>query len=389
MNEDIRFGRIAGVAVGASWSLLVVIALITWTIAVGVLPGGEVEYPAPVYWAVGAVTAVAFLASLLAHEMAHALVARSHGIPVEGITLWMFGGVSRLGHDVPDARTELRMAVIGPLTSLGIGVGAAAVAVALAAANAPQVGVDAVVWLAFMNVALAVFNMLPAFPLDGGRVLRAALWLRTGDLRRATTVASGAGVAFGYGLIGLGAASLVGGAGISGMWLLLLGWIVLEAARAERAGLELRLLLGDARVADVMTPDPVTVPSGLTVDELVHDYVARYRCSAFPVVRDGRMPVGLVTLSGVRDVPETARATTLVDDVTRPIARVLTARPDERVTDLVQRFTPGSGGRALVLDSGGAVVGILTSSDVERALTVAQAQRPGRATPSPVVPGAA
>ena len=230
--------------------------------------------------------------------------------------------------------------------------------------------------------------MLPALPLDGGRVLRAALWLRTGDLRRATTVASGAGVAFGYGLIGLGAASSLGAWASAGCGCCSSGGSCSRRARAERAGLELRLLLGDVWVADVMTLDRVTVPSGLTVDELVHDYVARYRCSAFPVVRDARMPVGLVTLSGVRDVPETARATTLVDDVTRPIARVLMACPDERVTDLVQRFTPAAGvgpGARRRWRRG-------RDPHVERRRAGAD-RRPGaatgRATPSPVVPGAA
>lgn len=383
MNEDIRFGRIAGIAVGASWSLLVVIMLITWTVAVGVLPEGEVDYPTGVYWVVAAVTAVAFLASLLAHEMAHAVVARSLGMPVEGITLWMFGGVSRLGGDAPDARSELRMAVVGPLTSLALGIVMIVLAVALAAVDAPWIAVDAIAWLGVMNVALAVFNMLPAFPLDGGRVLRAALWMRSGDKRRATRVASGAGVAFGYGLMALGAVSFVGGMGVGGVWLLFLGWIVLEAARAELAGFEMRMLLGDTRVAEVMTPDPVTVPTGLTVDALAHDYVARHRCSAFPVVRGDGAPVGLVSLSGVREVPEAARSTTVVDDVARPIAQVVTARPDERVVDVMGRFTPGTGRRALVLDDQGHTVGIVTSSDIERALAVAHAARPEAAEVPP------
>jgi Zn-dependent protease len=377
MNEDIRFGRIAGISVGASWSLIVIVGLITWTVAEGVLPGGDADYPVAVYWAVGAAVAVAFLASLLAHELAHALVARSRGMPVEGITLWMFGGVSRLGGDAPDARTELRMAAVGPLTSVGIGVGFGAVAVALAAADAPGIAVDALAWLGFINVALAVFNMLPAFPLDGGRVLRAGLWMRTGDVLQATRTASGAGVAFGYGLMALGVVSFLAGVAVSGLWLLFLGWIVLEAARSELASLEIRLRLGDLRVADVMTPDPVTVPAGVTVDALVHDYVARHRCSAFPVVGAGGVPTGLATLSGIREVPEAARGTMLVDDLARPMDRVVTARPDDRVVDLIRRFAPGRGGRALVLDDAGAVAGIVTASDVERALTVTEAQPPG------------
>ncbi|HEX6423651.1 MAG TPA: site-2 protease family protein [Acidimicrobiales bacterium] len=386
MEEDIRFGRIAGIAVGASWSLIVVVLLITWTVAVGVLPAGDVDYPAGVYWAVAAVTALVFLASLLAHEMAHALVAKAQGMPVEGITLWMFGGVSKLGGDAPDARSELRMAIVGPLTSLVIGIVLLVAAVAADAAGGPEVAALAIGWLGIMNVALAIFNMLPAYPLDGGRVLRSVLWLRSGDQRRATIVASQAGVAFGYGLMALGAVGFIGGMGIGGIWLVFLGWIVLEAARAERTGFELRTLLRTTRVADVMTRNPVTVPTGLSVDDLVHDYVAQHRCSSFPVVRPDGAPVGLVTLSGVRDVDDRVRATTQVDAVARPIDEIVTAHPDDRVIDVLPRFTARTGRRALVTDAAGVLVGILSASDVDRALAVAEARAPAAPVPPPPPP---
>ncbi|HEX6421600.1 MAG TPA: site-2 protease family protein, partial [Acidimicrobiales bacterium] len=374
MEEDFRFGRIAGIAVGASWSLIVVVLLITWTVAVGVLPAGDVDYPTAVYWAVAGVTAVVFLASLLAHEMAHALVARAQGMPVEGITLWMFGGVSKLGGESRDARSELRMAIVGPLTSLVIGIVLLVAAIAGDAAGVPEVAVIAVGWLGIMNVALAVFNMLPAYPLDGGRVLRSVLWRRSGDQRRATVVASQAGVAFGYGLMALGAVGFIGGMGVGGIWLVFLGWIVLEAARAERAGFELRSLLRTTRVADIMTRNPVTVPTGLPVDALVHDYVARHRCSAFPIVRGDGSPAGLVTLSGVRDVPEADRTATTVDEVARGLDDLVVAQPDERVVDVLGRFSARAGRRALVTDERGVLVGILTSSDVDRALAMAEAR---------------
>lgn len=388
MREDIRFGRIAGITVGANWSLVLVVALITWIVATGVLPAGEVDHPAVVYWAVAAGTAVAFLASLLAHEMAHALVARSRGMPVDGITLWMFGGVSRLRGDAPDARSELRMAAAGPLTSLAIGVAAVGAAAVLVSVGAPWVAVDAVAWLGVMNVALAVFNMLPAFPLDGGRVLRAALWLRRGDERRATEVASQAGVVFAYLLMALGVAGFVAGTGISGIWMVFLGWVLLGAARAERAHFELRFRLGDARVSEVMTAHPDTVPAGLTVDGLVRGQLAQHRHSAFPVVRPDGSPAGLVTLDRVGALASASRATTPVGRIARPVAEVVTTRPDEPVVELVERFQPGSGRRALVIDEDGRLVGIVTSSDVERALAVgrSQARRTARRRPTAPVP---
>lgn len=390
MDEDVRLGQIAGIRIGASWSLLVIVALITWTIAAGVLPEGEVDYPVAVYWAVALVTAAAFLVSLLAHEMAHALVARAQGMPVEGITLWMFGGVSRLRGEAPDARSELRMAVVGPLTSLVIGVALIGAMVGAAALDGPEVAVTALAWLGMMNVALAIFNMLPAYPLDGGRVLRAVLWMRRGDQARATAIAARSGVAFGYGLMALGAVGFLAGLGAGGIWLVFVGWIVLNAARAERAQFEMHRLLRGVRVRDVMTPRPVTAPSGLTVDDLVHDYVARHRCSAFPLVDEAGSPVGLVTLSRVRHVPDEARATTLVDEVAVPMDGVVTVGPDDEVDEVVERFAPGTGRRALVVDPNGTLVGIVTASDVERALEragVAPARRPRQsAGPLPPVP---
>lgn len=370
MGADIRLGRIAGVDVAASWSLLVILGLITWTLGAGVLPVAAPGTPAAAVWATAAVTAVAFFACLLAHELAHAVVARSAGMRVDGITLWMFGGVSRLAGDAPDARTEQRVAVAGPLTSAGLGVGLIAIAALADVVRAPDVIVAATAWLGFMNGLLALFNLLPAYPLDGGRVLRAIVWRRTGDRRRATVIAATTGVAFGYVLVALGAFMALSGAGLSGVWLALLGWIVLNAARAEEAGVELRSLLGDARVEDVMTRDPVTVPPDLTVETLIRYYIGQYRGSAFPVVARDGAPVGLVTLGQLREVPGHVRAVTTVAQVATPLGRLVTTRPDEPMGELLARLTPGTGRRALVLDRGG-LVGIVTATDIERALELA------------------
>lgn len=367
VDENLRLGRIAGVRVGASWSLLAILGLITWILGAEVLPEAAPDAPDAAAWAVALVTAVAFLACLLAHELAHALVARAHGIEVDGITLWMFGGMSRLKGEAPDARTEQRMAVAGPLTSLGLGAALTAFAVLLALTRVPEVVVAAVSWLGLMNGLLAVFNLLPAYPLDGGRVLRATIWRRTGDLRRATAAAAAVGIRFGYVLMALGALAALAGAGLGGVWLALLGWIVLNAARAERAGFEVRELLRGIHVRDVMSAEPVTVPADLTVEALIRQYVALYRCSAFPVVGPDGSPVGLVTLSRLREVPADVRDSLTAAQLATPVDRVVVARPDDLVVDLLARFTVGTGRRALVMDDG-TLVGIVTASDIERTL---------------------
>lgn len=371
MGPHLRLGRVAGIEVGASWSLLAILALVTWALAGNVLAGAAPGAPAAARWLTAVVTAVAFLVGLLAHELAHAVVARAHGMEVEGITLWMFGGVSRLGGEPPSPRTELRMAAAGPLASLAIGVGAAAVAGVAALARLPDLVVAALAWLALVNVVLAVFNLLPAYPLDGGRVLRSVIWRRTGDLTRATGVAARIGVHVGYALIAVGVWLVLLGVGVSGAWTAAIGWVVLVEARSEQVGAELRGLLRDLRVADVMTPEPVAVAADVTVDELVRHHVPLYRCSTYPVVDPDGTPTGVVTLRALGEVPAAARAATPVGHVATPIDRVATARPDEPLVDLLTRLGAGRGRCALVVERGG-LVGIVTATDIDRAIEVAR-----------------
>ena len=370
MGEDIRLGRIAGVTVSASWSLLVILGLLAWSLGAAVLPEAAPETGPWTYWPVAVVTAVAFLACLLAHELAHALVARRRDVEVEGITLWMFGGMSRLRGEAHDARAERQVALAGPVASAALGIGFGALGLLLDTVRAPEVLVAATSWLGLMNVVLALFNLLPAYPLDGGRVLRAVVWDRTGDLGRATAVAASYGQQIGFALIVLGVFLVVAGAAASGIWLALLGWIIRDAARAEATGFELRHMLHGVTVADVMTPDPVTAPADITVEELIRRYLVPYRCSAFPVTDGHGSPVGLVTLSRIRDVPPDARATTRLDQVAVPLDEVVTAQPGDLLLDLLARFTPGRGRRALVVE-GGELVGIVTARDIDRTIEVA------------------
>ncbi len=382
MVREVRLGRVAGIELGASWSLLAIVGLITWTLGGVVLPAAAPDAPAVACWVLGIVGAIAFFACLVAHEVAHSLVARANGMRVEGITLWMFGGMSRLSAEPPDAATEQRMALAGPLASLTLGVVFVGLAVALSAAGLPEVLVAVASWLGTMNLLLAVFNMLPAFPLDGGRVLRATVWRRTGDLRRATSVAASWGVAVGHGLVAVGVLLALYGLVVSGVWLALIGWIVLSAARTEQARAALHGGLAGVRVDDVMTPDPVTVAADLSVEDLVRHYVTLYRCSAFPLVGPGGGVAGLVTLSRLRDVPPDRRAATRVGDVAVPLADVVTARPEEALVSLVGRLTPASGRRALVLDARGTLVGIVTARDLDRAFEVADVGGPRALTRS-------
>jgi Zn-dependent protease/CBS domain-containing protein len=378
MNDSIHLGRLAGIRVGAHWSLLVVFALITWSVATGLLPVEVPGQPAAAYWTVAVITAVLFFASLLAHEMGHALLARSLGIEIEGITLWLFGGVARFRADASGPGAELRIAAIGPGVSIGLAVVFLAVALALRSVGAPALVVAAASWLGVVNASLGIFNLLPAFPLDGGRVLRALLWMRSGQLRRATVTAARAGGVLAYLMIGLGIVSFFAGDVLNGVWLAFLGWFLLVAARAEAEGSLARDALAGVRVADVMTPDPFVVPGEITVEELVRRYLMAHRHSSFPISGPDGEPEGLVTLDVLRRVPADRRATTRLTDVAHPLSDVVTASPAEPFSELVKRLGSGPGARALVFD-GGRLVGIVSPTDVARALAIADL----RAAPAP------
>ncbi|MGQ0432163.1 MAG: site-2 protease family protein [Microthrixaceae bacterium] len=375
MEQSFRIGRVAGIEVGANWSVGVIFWLITWTLAEGVLPTESPGHAATTYWALATIGGVAFFGCLLAHELAHALVAQRSGMPVEGITLWLFGGVSRLGGDAPDPLTELRVALVGPGTSFGLG--AAFGVVTWATGPFDDLVSSTAAWLSTVNIVLGVFNLVPAFPLDGGRVLQAVLWQRTGDRQRATLTAATAGRGFGYVLIAIGLLGATSGGGIGGVWLIFLGWFLLLAARAEGAAATVRSLLDGVRVREVMSPHPVCVSADLSVDDLLHDYLLRERHSTYPVLGMDGEPLGLVSLAGVRTVAADRRATTRVGSILMSIAEVPIVTPDDLIVDALARVGDAAGGRALVIGSG-RVVGILTAADVQRALQLAELMNTGR-----------
>ena len=366
MEESLRLGTIAGVRVGINWSVLAIFVLLAFGLASGQLPAQFPDAGTAAYVAGGVIAAVVFLLSLLTHEVSHAVVARRNGLQVDGITLWLFGGVARLSGEADSPGAELRIAGIGPLVSLVLAGVFFGLTVAVDAAVG-GVAVGVLEWLAAINLALAVFNLVPAAPLDGGRILRAFLWRRRGDKLSAAVTSARAGKAFGFVLIGLGLLQLVLAAGFGGLWLVFIGWFLINAANAEEQFARVRGALGDVRVGDVMTSDPTVVPTGLSVADALDEYVLRNRYSAFPVTADGGRPTGLVTLNRIKAVPPDARAGTAVGDIACPLNDVPTAGPDEPLAELLPRMSGCADGRALVL-SDGRLVGIVSPTDVARTL---------------------
>lgn len=380
MERDVRLGRIAGIEVGLNWSLLVVFWLIAWSLASGVFPELYPGQEATAYWIAAVVAAVVFFGSLLAHELGHALLARRKGVTVDGITLWLFGGVARLRGETMDPGAELRITAIGPGISLAAAVLFALIAFGLLALDAPELVVGVPVWLAIINASLAVFNLLPAFPLDGGRVLRAWLWRRRNDRVSATRTAAAVGRAFGYGMIALGLLEFALVASIGGLWFVFLGWFLLGAARAEESQTLLRAALRDVRAGHIMSTDPVSVPAWLSVQSFIDDYAMVQRFTSYPVEDDGGSVVGLVTLARVKAVPPDARDRTTVGEIACPLEEVVTVALDEPAVRLLERMQECEDGRALVFDEG-RVVGIVSPRDVQRALELAGLRGGSAGTP--------
>jgi Zn-dependent protease/CBS domain-containing protein len=367
--ETLPLVRIAGVRVGLHWSVLVIISLVTVALAHDILPHAHPGRPAVAYWVSGLLGGVLFLASLAAHELAHAVVARHHGVRVDDITLWMLGGAARLRNEPHTPGAELRIAAAGPLTSLLTGGALAGLTWGLQALGTSGLVADTVGWLAAMNIVLAVFNALPAAPLDGGRLLHAFLWRRTGDRLRATRGASAAGRALGWFMVIGGGATVLFAGNLTGLWPAVLGWFIVAAATAEARQAELNTALSGIPVSRIMSRDPVTVPAGTTVDQfLSNGPFGPYRHSAFPVLGPDGAPAGLITVRLVDRAPLKSRSTTTIGELMHPLAQVTTAAPGERACDLAARLNGSGHRRALVLEEG-RLVGIVTLTDIDRALT--------------------
>jgi Zn-dependent protease/CBS domain-containing protein len=372
VNPSFEIGRIAGIRIGVNWSWLVVFALIAWSLAVAVFPARTPGLSDGTYLAMALAAAVVFFASLLAHELGHAVQARREGMEIEGITLWLFGGVARFKGMFPSAGAEFRIAIAGPLVSLALGIGF--VLVAAFADLRPEVD-GVVAWLGYINLLLLAFNMLPALPLDGGRVLRSALWGVRGDFATATRVSAGVGRGFGFAFIAGGIALAMFADTVSGIWLAFIGWFLLIAAGSEARFLAVRDAFDGLRVRDLMVRDPATVNADVSIGRFMDEVVWNRRHTTYPVV-DGDVAVGLLPFRRVAEVPRGEWDDHPVSERMLPRSEVPVLKEDDKLVDALIELSNGLG-RGLVLDADNRLIGFLSINDLLRALELGGLRRRG------------
>jgi Zn-dependent protease/CBS domain-containing protein len=383
-TRGFRVGRIAGVELRVDWSLLIVFWLIVVNLGGGLFPAHHPEWSPRFSWAMGAIAAVMFFLSVLAHELSHAVVGRANGVPVAGITLFIFGGMAHMRGEPRSPRAELLMTVVGPLTSLLIGAVSVWWGMHLAARSFvdaadplrafQEVGPFATIllWLGPINIMLGIFNLIPAFPLDGGRVLRAALWAATHDLTKATRWAAGIGQGFGLLLIFAGISMIFGigvpwlGRGfVPGLWSAFIGWFLYRAAAASYSRVLITDLLDDVPVARVMRRDPIVVYPELSLATLIDEFIMAGSERAFPVV-DGDHLVGIVTTEDVRNVRREEWATTRVRQVMTRSSQLAVATPDETAAAALAKLSERDVEQLPVVGPEQSLVGVIRRRDILR-----------------------
>lgn len=362
MASSFKLGRVFGVDVGVHWSWIFIFFFVTWSFATGVLDRFYPQWSETQKWVGGAIVAAIFFLSVLAHELSHAIVSNRNNLPVRSITLFIFGGVANLSKEPTTPGLEFRIAIVGPLTSLALAGLFAAFWAGLRPLDDGLAGVCAN--LALINASLALFNMLPGFPLDGGRVFRSIVWARNKDRLRATRTAARTGEWIAYGLMGVGILTTYLGGFASGVWLLFIGFFLRNASSGSYQQLLIENTLSGISVSDVMETEVTSVPPDLSVEELVHDYVLRHNARCFAVMAAEDF-AGLITLTDVRKVPRELWSTTSVYKAMTPSTRLQTIDPSADVM-LALRLMSEHDVNQLPVVRGRELVGVLHRSNVVR-----------------------
>ncbi len=362
MEATLRVARIRGIDIGMHYSWFIVVVLFTVIFAESQYPDTYPDWSEAHYWTVALASVLLLFLSVLLHEFGHALVAQSRGVEVRSITLFIFGGVAGLVRESDDAGDEFWIAIAGPLVSIGLA-GFFGGLWYLFAGSSEQAAA-LLGYLAFVNLILVLFNMIPGFPLDGGRVLRAALWRGTGDLRRATRIAAGIGVAIGTLFVVAGVVLIVTGYLVNGIWAVVIGWFLHSAAQQGRSSVEQTYALRDILTSDLMNRQPVTIGPDVDLETMVEDYVLARNVRGLPVLDEGRL-IGIATVTDLRKIPREEWPERTVGQVMTPVAEVRFLDPDVPVAEALMMMSDGDFHQMPVTEDG-RLVGLLTRFELIR-----------------------
>lgn len=361
--------RIAGIRITLDFSWFVVFTLVLVALAVGYFPRSFPGYDAQAYWLAGLAATLLFFTSVLLHELTHSLVAKRNGVEIPEITLFIFGGVAKMGEEPKDPRVEFQVAIVGPLCSFALALFFGVVKGVLAGFASPLT-VAVAGYLTWINLALGFFNLIPGFPLDGGRVLRALLWWRTGSQTYATKVASDIGKGFAVALMILGALQIFAGFLLNGLWLLFIGMFLRSMSVQGYEELVIRKALESVPLKEVMVREVVTVSPDLPISQLVQDYILRYGYRGFPVAEDGRI-VGMVSLNEVREIPRPRQDEVRVRDIMLPVSDELIIDPEATLAQALSRMLKAGEERLLVM-ADGRLAGLITKTGLLRFVQIKQ-----------------
>lgn len=375
-ERPITLFTLLGFEIRVDLSWLVLASVITWSLATGLFPDLYKNLPLSSYWWMGAAGAFGLFLSIIIHELSHSLAARHFGIPMKSITLFIFGGVAEMKHDPPSPGAEFWMALVGPLASAALSL-IMYLTTNLAQFRAWPVEVSGVLsYLSWLNLALAIFNLAPAFPLDGGRILRSLLWRWKKDLPRATSIASNVGSVFGLLLMAAGLFSFFKGYFVSGLWWLMIGYFVRMAAQGSYRQALAHSIFHHIKVRDVMAKHPLIVSRSLSLEEFVQEYVYRYRFQIYPVTSFGKF-VGCVSVNTVSRVPKDEWAHHTVGSVTEPCGPDTSITPDESAEEALSVMTR-TGNNLLLVVENDQLAGVVSVDDLLKLMSEQEAKKDAR-----------
>ncbi|MBI5699458.1 site-2 protease family protein [Candidatus Saganbacteria bacterium] len=366
LTKSFKLITLLGIPVTVSWSWFIIFGLVVYTLATGYFPIAAPEIAPPLRLLMALISAVLLFACLLAHELSHSYVAQRNKLPISGITLFIFGGVAHLEQEPEDPGVEFKMAIAGPIMSLALGIFFYFLSANLYSFGAPKFLFSITGYLAYLNFGVGLFNLLPGFPLDGGRIMRSLIWKLSNDLRRATMIASSLGKGMAYILIGLGLVGIFQGTLINGLWLIFVGLFLNQAAEMSYRSVLIKRFLTGIKVRNLMTKNVIAVPADILLSALVEKYFFKYRFASFPVLSDDTL-LGLVTFHDIKEVPKEEWGSRRASEVMLQLKDDLLIHEDEEIAVALQKIAHNQVGRLLVIDDD-KLIGIISQRDIMKLL---------------------